>query len=55
MAPVARVAVEKTTCRFDKLFDYAIPQGMPLRPGVRVLVGGGFPLGQTPKLPDEVC
>ena len=37
MSPVARVAVEKTTCRFDKLFDYAVPEGMalavPLRSG----------------------
>ena len=27
MTSVARIAVEKTTCRFDKLFDYAIPAG----------------------------
>ena len=41
MPPVARVAVEKTTCRFDKLFDYAIPEGVSLMPGVRVLVPFG--------------
>ncbi len=41
MSPVARVAVEKTTCRFDKLFDYAIPEGMALTAGVRVMVPFG--------------
>ncbi len=41
MSPVARVAVEKTTCRFDKLFDYAIPGGMTLSAGVRVMVPFG--------------
>ncbi len=41
MSPVARVAVEKTTCRFDKLFDYAIPEGMALSAGVRVMVPFG--------------
>lgn len=41
MSPVARVAVEKTTCRFDKLFDYAIPEGMTLSAGVRVMVPFG--------------
>ena len=41
MSPVARVAVEKTTCRFDKLFDYAIPEGMVLTAGVRVMVPFG--------------
>ena len=41
MSPVARVAVEKTTCRFDKLFDYAVPEGMTLCPGIRVMVPFG--------------
>lgn len=41
MSPVARVAVEKTTCRFDKLFDYAIPEGMALTAGVRIMVPFG--------------
>ena len=41
MSPVARVAVEKTTCRFDKLFDYAVPEGMALCPGIRVMVPFG--------------
>ena len=41
LSPVARVAVEKTTCRFDKLFDYAIPEGMVLTAGVRVMVPFG--------------
>ena len=57
MAPVARVAVEKTTCRFDKLFDYAIPQGMPLRPGVRVLVpfGHGRRIGLVVELAEQAA
>ena len=57
MAPVARVAVEKTTCRFDKLFDYAIPQGMPLRPGVRVLVpfGHGRRIGLVVELAKQAA
>ena len=46
MTSVARIAVEKTTCRFDKLFDYAIPAGMTLSPGVRVLV----PFGHTRRI-----
>ena len=57
MAPVARVAVEKTTCRFDKLFDYAIPHGMPLRPGVRVLVpfGHGRRIGLVVELAEQAA
>lgn len=57
MAPVARVAVEKTTCRFDKLFDYAIPQGMPLCPGVRVLVpfGHGRRIGLVVELAEQAA
>lgn len=55
MAPVARVAVEKTTCRFDKLFDYTIPPGMLLSPGVRVLVpfGHGRRVGLVVELADR--
>ena len=41
MAPVARIAVEKAAYRFDKLYDYAIPEGMALLPGVRVMVPFG--------------
>ena len=55
MSPVARVAVEKTTCRFDKLFDYAIPEGMALTAGVRVMVPfgrGGRRLGLVVALAD---
>lgn len=41
----ARVAVEKTAYHFDRLFDYAVPEGVDetLVPGCRVLVpfGGG--------------
>ena len=57
LSPVARVAVEKTTCRFDKLFDYAIPQGMPLRPGVRVLVpfGHGRRIGLVVELAEQAA
>ena len=55
MSPVARVAVEKTTCRFDKLFDYAIPEGMALTAGVRVMVPfgrGGRRVGLVVELAD---
>ena len=55
MSPVARVAVEKTTCRFDKLFDYAIPEGMTLSAGVRVMVPfgrGGRRVGLVVELAD---
>ena len=40
---VARVAVEKTTARFDRLFDYLIPAEMRgcVVPGCRVLVPFG--------------
>lgn len=41
MDPIARIAVENATCRFDKLYDYAIPQGMSLTPGMRVMVPFG--------------
>lgn len=56
MSPVARVAVEKTTCRFDKLFDYAVPEGMALSAGIRVSVPfgkGGRRIGLVVELADR--
>jgi len=40
---IARVAVERSTFRFDKLFDYAVPEEMigRIKPGSRVLVPFG--------------
>ncbi|MGI5895645.1 MAG: replication restart helicase PriA [Oscillospiraceae bacterium] len=39
----ARVAIEKSTVRFDKLFDYAVPEELAerLQPGCRVIVPFG--------------
>ena len=41
----ALVAVEKTAYAFDSLFTYEIPQGLDIRPGMRVIV----PFGRTNK------
>lgn len=40
---IARVAIEKSTLRFDKLFDYVVPEDMIslIKPGCRVLVPFG--------------
>ena len=38
---IAKVAVDKTAFSFDKLFSYAVPQGMEPVPGGRVLVPFG--------------
>ena len=38
---IARIAVENAAYHFDKLYDYAIPPGMDLRPGMRVAVPFG--------------
>ncbi len=38
---VAKIAVENAAYHFDKLYDYAIPPGMDLRPGMRVAVPFG--------------
>lgn len=55
MRPVARIAVEKTTCRFDKLFDYVVPEGMTLTPGTRVLVpfSGGKRIGLVVEMAED--
>ena len=36
----ARAVIEKSTVRFDKLFDYAVPEELAerLQPGCRVIV-----------------
>ncbi len=41
MDKIAKVAVENAAYHFDKLYDYAIPPGMDLRPGMRVAVPFG--------------
>lgn len=41
MTRTARVAVEKAAYSYDKLYDYAIPQGMDARPGMRAVVSFG--------------
>ncbi len=41
MTSVARIAVENAAYPFDKLYDYAIPPGMELLPGMRVAVPFG--------------
>jgi primosomal protein N' (replication factor Y) len=40
---IARVAIEKSTLRFDRLFDYIVPEAMAdqVKPGCRVLVPFG--------------
>ena len=40
---IARVAIEKSTLRFDRLFDYIVPEDMAdqIKPGCRVLVPFG--------------
>lgn len=59
MDNIARVAVENAAYYFDKLYDYAIPPGLPLRPGMRVAVSfgaGGQRLGlvvETASAPKE--
>ena len=44
--PVARVLPESRLPQLDRLFDYAIPEGMDIRPGVRVKV----PMGKGGRL-----
>ncbi|MDR9396471.1 primosomal protein N' [Pontimonas sp.] len=44
--PVARVLPESRLPQLDRLFDYAIPEGMDVRPGVRVRV----PMGRGGRL-----
>lgn len=41
MKTIAKIAVEKAACRFDKLYDYRIPEGMAVIPGMRVMVPFG--------------
>lgn len=41
MKTIAKIAVEKAGCRFDKLYDYQIPAGITITPGMRVMVPFG--------------
>ncbi len=38
---IAKIAVSAATFAIDKLYSYAIPEGMTLRPGVRVMIPFG--------------
>ena len=61
MAQIAKIAIEAATFAIDKPYDYLVPDGMEVRPGMRVTVpfgrgnrrSEGMVLAVEPGLPDR--